>query len=102
LSIVHLSRRAEDDLLQIAVFTLDRWGMKQTDRYLAQLQAFCRQVAEMPAMGRSASEVRIGLRRIEHGRHVIFFRERPDGILVVRFLHQSMLAEHQAFENEEE
>jgi plasmid stabilization system protein ParE len=33
------------------------------------------------------------MRRIEQGKHVVFYREDPEGILIVRILHQSMLAE---------
>ena len=101
MSIFRLSSRAEEDFLQIGAFTIDRWGVDQTDRYLTQLETCCRQIADMPAMGHVANEVRPGLRRIEHGRHVIFYRELSDGVLVVRILHDRMLAEHQPFDDEE-
>jgi toxin ParE1/3/4 len=96
-----LSRRAEEDFLQIGAFTIDRWGVDQANRYLNQLETCCRQIADMPAMGRPANEVRPDLRRIEHGRHVIFYRELSDGVLIVRILHHKMLAEHQTFDDEE-
>jgi toxin ParE1/3/4 len=95
-----LSRRAERDLLEIGAFTLKQWGPDQVRRYLAKLDECCKQIAEMPTMGRTANEVRPGLRRIEHGRHVIFYRESPEGILVGRIVHQRMLAEHQPFTDE--
>ena len=37
--------------------------------------------------------VRPGLRRVEHGRHVIFYREHEGGILVSRVLHRLRLSE---------
>jgi toxin ParE1/3/4 len=95
-----LSRRAEDDLLHIGAFTLEHWGADQADRYLSELASCFQRIADMPASGRSASQVRSDLRRIEHGRHVVFYRLQPKGILVSRIVHQKMLPEHQPHEDE--
>jgi plasmid stabilization system protein ParE len=46
----------------------------QTLRYLDDLEAACQRLAENPATGRSCDQIRPGLRRMEQGRHVIFFR----------------------------
>jgi plasmid stabilization system protein ParE len=59
---VTFSRQAESDLQSIDEYTFDTWG-----------------------------EARTGLRRIEQGSHVIFYRETPSGILIIRILHRSML-----------
>jgi toxin ParE1/3/4 len=50
-------------------------------------------LAANPALGRACSEIRPGLRRLEHGRHVVFYRQDAAGILVSRILHQRMLPE---------
>jgi antitoxin ParD1/3/4 len=48
-------------------------------------------------LGRPCDDIRPGLRRMEHGKHVVFYRlQKPGGILVVRILHQRMLPEKQA------
>jgi toxin ParE1/3/4 len=44
-----------------------------------------------PGLGRVAGDIRSGLRRFEHGRHVIFYRSGDEGILILRLLHQSMM-----------
>ncbi len=87
------SRRAEADLLGIAKYTLRTWGEAQTARYLNELEAFCQTLADNPALGRTCDEVRPGLRRMEHGKHAVFYRQEPTGILISRILHQSMLPE---------
>lgn len=92
------SLRAEADLVNIARYTLERWGEDQTIRYIDDLEACCRQLADAPDLGRPCDDVRPGLRRIERGRHVIFYRLRPDGILVSRILHQRMLPERHPIE----
>ena len=93
---------AELDLLDIGKYTLRAWGVDQTIRYLDDLEACCQRLAESPLSGRPCDHVRSGLRRAEHGKHVVFFRQEPGGILVSRILHQSMLPERHAIGDEDE
>ncbi|MBZ5634087.1 MAG: type II toxin-antitoxin system RelE/ParE family toxin [Acidobacteriia bacterium] len=85
------SRRAEADLLSIGAYTLKTWGVEQTIRYVADLQTSCQTLADNPEAGRVCDDIRSGLRRMEHGRHVIFYRPDAEGILIARVLHQRML-----------
>ena len=48
-------------------------------------------LADNPTLGRRCDDVRPDLRRMECGRHVVFYREDSGGILVSRILHQRML-----------
>lgn len=91
MAVFRFSRRAEADLLSIAAYTLRTWSKAQTIRYLDELEILCQTLSENPALGRLCDEVRAGLRRHEHGRHVVFYRRVPTGILISRILHQSML-----------
>jgi toxin ParE1/3/4 len=95
----HLSRRAEDDLLEIGAYTLQNWGADQTIRYIDQLETCCQRLADNPGLGRSCDEIRPGLRRMEQGKHVIFYRQYEGGILVSRILHERMLPERQAIDD---
>ena len=88
-----LSRLAEADLLEIGTFTLTTWGEDQTFRYIDALEACCRRLADNPELGRACDQLGRGLRRMEHGRHVVFYRIDAKGIVVSRILHQSMLPE---------
>ena len=94
------SRRAEADLLAIGDYTLHKWGKVQTARYLVELETSCQMLAGNPALGRLCDEVRPGLRRHEHGKHVLFYRQERGGILVLRILHQSMLPERHEIDDE--
>jgi toxin ParE1/3/4 len=85
------SRRAEADLLSIGHYTLHKWGKAQAARYIGELEVCCQTLADNPALGRPCDEVRPGLRRHEHGKHVVFYRQERGGILVSRILHQRML-----------
>ena len=93
-----LSRLAEADLMDIGTYSLDKWGEDQTVRYIDALEACCQQLGDNPELGRACDQIRSGLRRMEHGRHVVFYRIELRGILVSRILHQRMLPERQSFD----
>jgi toxin ParE1/3/4 len=96
------SRRAEADLLSIGDYTLHKWGKAQAARYIRELEACCHTLAGNPALGRLCEHVRPGLRRHEHGRHVVFYRQGRGGILVSRILHQRMLPGRHALDGEDD
>jgi toxin ParE1/3/4 len=56
-------------------------------------------IADKPALGRACDDVSPGLRRMEYGRHVVFYRADAGSVLVWRILHQSMLPERHAIDN---
>lgn len=97
----HFSRRAEADLHDIGSYTLQTWGAGQTIRYIDQIETCCQRLADNPGPGRPCDDVRPGLRRMEQGKHVIFYRQHEGGILISRILHQRMLPEKQAFDDDE-
>jgi toxin ParE1/3/4 len=104
-AVVRFSRRAEDDLLTIGAYALRIWGEAQADRYLNGLEACCKRLAESPLLGRICDEIypdlqRPGLRRMEQGRHVVFYRQQGAGIFVSRILHRSMLPGKHGVRNE--
>jgi toxin ParE1/3/4 len=89
--VVRFSRHAEADLVSIGTYTLRTWGEQQAIRYLDDLEACCRTLADNPGLGRDCGEIRSGLQRFETGSHVIFYRRESGGILISRILHQRML-----------
>ena len=95
------STRAEADLLRIGAYTLQTWGEDQAIRYMIELETCCQTLADNPAIGRGCDDIRLGLRRMESRRHVVFYREEAEGILVSRILHQRMLPEGHAFDDDD-
>jgi toxin ParE1/3/4 len=95
------SRRAEADLLSIGDYTLCEWGRTQAARYLGELEVCCQTLVGNPALGRFCDDVRPGLRRHEHGMHVVFYRQERSGILVSRILHQRMLPDRHAIDDQD-
>lgn len=94
------SRRAEADLLSIGAYTLRSWGTDQAVRYIDDLEACCQTLADNPALGRTCDDIRPGLRRMESGRHIVFYRQETGGILVSRILHQRMLPERHVIDDD--
>lgn len=83
---VYLTAKADDDLLGIYAYTAREFGRGQALSYKDGLQSVLDLLAATPEMGREIAEVRIGIRRHEHGKHVIFYQRTENGILVVRIL----------------
>jgi toxin ParE1/3/4 len=94
------SRRAEADLLRIGEYTLRKWGEAQAARYIGDLEDCCQMLADNPNLGRRCDDIRPGLRRHEHGKHVLFFRQERNGILISCILHQRMLPERHAIDDD--
>ena len=80
-------------MLGIAEYSLRQWGEAQAARYLAQLGGCCRRVGDSPMIGRACPRILPGLRRIEQGRHVVFFLVADGDVLIVRVIHKSMQPE---------
>jgi toxin ParE1/3/4 len=89
-------------LYKIGLYSFRTWGEAQTDRYTCQLEDCCQLIADNPALGRLCDEIRPGLRRMEQGKHVVFYREDPGGILISRILHQRVLPEKQHIDDEDD
>jgi toxin ParE1/3/4 len=92
-----LSRRAESDLESILIYTVDTWSEEQADRYLSDLVECFELIAHSPGVGRACERLHPGLRRIEQGKHVIFYRVEKDRVVISRVLHQSRLPLRQEF-----
>ena len=82
--------KAEQDLIDIWVYTYERWGEAQADRYLDELDAGLRTLRRFPEMGADYSHVRTGYRRYSINHHRIFYRLTERSIEIVRVLHESM------------
>ena len=85
-----LSRKADDDLTEIYLYSYKTFGEDRADAYFLSLADCLQTLADNPRMGRSVDFVRPGLLCHLFGRHVIYFIIEDDGIFVVRVLHDSM------------
>jgi len=91
LSAYRLSNKALEDLLVIISYTLDRWGIEQAQKYRDAFYEGCELIGKTPGIGRTCDPLGRGLRRLEQGRHIVFYRLVGDKVVISRILHQRVL-----------
>jgi toxin ParE1/3/4 len=90
-----LSRRADQDLIDIYLYTLDRFCLSQAENYVRGITDCFEMLSGNPHIGRLADNIRKNLRRHEHDSHVIFYRDDGEAVLILAVLHRNMHADLQ-------
>lgn len=91
MSSFRITKAAKRDLVEIARYTLERWGDQQRRRYVSQLDARFTWLAQNPTLGIDSDHIKAGYRRYVEGRHVIFYRVVRGRTEIIRVLHVRML-----------
>ena len=78
------SREADEDLIAIYEQGFDRFGRRQAERYLDDLERTFEHLAVYPGLGRLRTEHQPPVRIFPFQAHVVVYEEIDDGILVVR------------------
>ena len=86
---VRLSPLAEQDLANIWIYSATQWSPGQADTYVGELISTFSALAASEFTG-TPTPVRQTYLRFLVASHAIYYRARPDGIDVIRILHQSM------------
>ncbi len=91
-----LTHKAKSDLYAIAVFKAQRWGVKQRNLYIKQLDEAFHMLAESPELGKHCDDILPGYRKFPQGSHIVFYKTGSSyQIEVIRILHKSMDIETQ-------
>ena len=86
-----VSKAASTDLREIYAYTFERWGERQADAYLGELQNAMDGIAAGSALVRPLASRHQGMFKLQQGRHLIVFCEpTPGEVFVVRVLHDRM------------
>ena len=85
-----LAEHAARDLEDIYSHSLTKFAERKADDYLLSLRDCFQRLARMPGLARNIDHIRTDYFRFDHASHVIFFVRLPDGIRVMRVLHQRM------------
>lgn len=93
------TKQADQDLLQIYLFTYQTWGEEQSIRYTNALKQRMQKLANTPALGKRRDEIRPGYYSYHQGRHYIFYRVVDDGIQIIRILHDQRQIDRPFFDN---
>lgn len=77
-------------LLGIAHYTEQKWGKKQRNIYLKQLDGAFKRLGQHPLMGRKVDEILPNAKSLPEGYHNIIYQDQNDYILIIRVLHGRM------------
>lgn len=83
-----LTRRSDRDLFEILLYGINQFGRAQSEAYSGRLLSCFQLLAANPLIGRSSPVIGEGVRRHEHGSHIILYEVIPDGVLILAVVHR--------------
>lgn len=81
---------ANEDLINIWIFTYENWGADQADLYLDRMEEKIFSLAENPKKYRLRQQFTPAVRICPHESHIIIYIDDSDSIDIIRVLHDSM------------
>ncbi len=84
-----LSRKAEDDIISIYLYGLEKFGQRQADIYHDGLSRTFELLAQNPLAAAERTEIIPPVRIYPFGAHIVVYRLQDDGnIFVIRVRHE--------------
>lgn len=77
---------AYHDLFEIVSYIASR-DPRAATRLSDEIDRTCTLLADSPGAGQSRDELRPGIRFIPIGNYLVFYREKPDGVQIIRIIH---------------
>jgi toxin ParE1/3/4 len=91
---LRLSPAAEQDLINIALYGMEQFGIEQSEQYRDKLKQRFQELSEAPLMYPAVDDIREGYRRSVFGAHSIYYCILSDYVEIVRVIgRQSMTIE---------
>jgi toxin ParE1/3/4 len=84
---IALTRAAQEDLREIAAYTLQQWGEERWATYRDTFQRALLMIGDNPQIGRARDDLRVGYRAYLLEQHYIFYRVTRRRIVVSRIIH---------------
>ena len=85
-----LSVEASTDLDSILDYSFNKFGANVMVKYHKSLQKCFEILDDNPGLGSEVEHIRSDYLYFQHRSHLIFFKKRKEGILIVRLLHAYM------------
>ncbi|WP_198264916.1 type II toxin-antitoxin system RelE/ParE family toxin [sulfur-oxidizing endosymbiont of Gigantopelta aegis] len=82
---------AESDLIEIRRFTIQQWDNTQSNKYLSELRQILCLLAETPSMGKSRTDIGVGVLSFPYVSHVIYYVLHEQELIVFGVLHKRMV-----------
>ena len=90
---VRVRQAADDDLLDIFVYSCGKFGIVTAESYVRRLEAGIQQLTEHPKLGRWIEQTLTEMYALPVASHVIYYQVTDRTIDIIRILHKSMLPE---------
>ena len=90
---VRVRQAADDDLLDIFVYSCEKFGIVTAESYVRRLETGIQQLIEHPKLGRWVDRPLTGMYALSVASHVICYQVTDSTIDIIRVLHKSMLPE---------
>ena len=88
---VILRQEAINDLSDIWEYTVEKWSENQANKYYQQIKSACKEIGEIPNIGKTYDEISSDLLGFKTGRHIIFYHcPTNKEVEVIRILHEQM------------
>lgn len=87
---LRITSKARTDLVEIGRYTESHWGAAQKVKYWQEIMACIRQLRDMPGLGVARMELHKDQRSHPVGKHIVYYRDTGDLLIIDRILHQSM------------
>ena len=87
---IHKQQQAEQDLIDIWIYSCGNWGAIQADNYLDHLDEAFKNIAANPEIGVNIDYIRPGYLKYSVKEHIIFYRIQKSTIHIVRVLGNEM------------
>ena len=81
-----LTEQAEEDLANVADYTIERFGVEQARKYRDELFRTFDRLVTFPFLGTEQGGIEPGLRRMVHSSHSIYYVIRGDEVVVTALL----------------
>lgn len=81
-----LSEAAKEDLISIAQYGDENFGIDQSNLYREQLKRRFLVISERPLFFPAVDHIRAGYRRSVCGAHSIYYRVEGDGVEIIRII----------------
>ena len=85
---INKQNSAEEDLIDIWLYSLGQWDESTADKYLDLLNKAIQKLLDNPKLGMDCGEIRKDYRRLIVQRHRIYYYLTRDSVEIVRVLHQ--------------
>lgn len=87
---VRVTPQAQEDLLNIGLYTERTWGKMQRVRYLKNMEARFEWLAENPMLGKHRFDINEGYYSFPEGKHIIFYLITNFSIDIIGIPHKEM------------